>query len=172
MNKIIIMLISLLLIPIVTANVMTCEYDDTPYISSEIKYFENQMKWLCNTTFSDYSCITYIEKDDELLQTNPNGKPVFGEGMVDKFESSGQMVYAYFLPEANIILANETYLFGIWCSNGTEFVDYEVNLTPVYKDSVDFLIIKWEWSMNNMGYIVVVLIFIALLVLIIYLLKK
>lgn len=133
-------------------NFSGCYFDYNPYI----KDFE----WVCfieNADNMTFDCVTQINYEGAVLQTNPNIKGVEGVGLINSFRAepvgaSSQMVHVFFTekdirPDLNVTAK-------MVCTNnlGNNTV-LEYNLTPSYKDWYEVIDYS-SYAKDNMFYII------------------
>lgn len=150
----------LLVLPIVLSQ-MTIQYDEKPEYSSPT----DKVGWLIelDNPYKPYNftCISYVIKNDEVLQTNPkyvkkNNNfinflfPIIEEGTY--FPTKNGLANIYFTTENLKIDGIQNFTFGVQCMYGTTILEEERVVTPSYRN-ID-IAPRLVWASNNIGNLV------------------
>jgi len=147
---------------------LDCLYNNEPFLKSKIPYLtkkgEDRIYWICDLTDIEVeSCLSYVYKDDVLLQTNPDIEYIEGIGEVAYFESiNNEYVKPYFTKKN--LLPDEEFTFTVKCI-GNNINTFSTLIKPTYKN-LDIIASRGVWFKGNMVYVIgffVVLIFIIIL---------
>lgn len=145
-----------------------CDYSVTP----NIELFE-KIEWICtlnNTGGTTTTCNTFVKLDTQIIQTNPNPEYVEQVGMVNYFTakpetSNYQTVNVYFKNKDLVPL--KKYVFGVRCNSDAVYYNFQVNVTPVYKDITQEIGTRSIWAGRNAISIVAFFIIVFILFIII-----
>ena len=114
---------------------LTCTYDSEPYFENELPIMTSLIKWTCQTaTMPLYTCLTTVTDGSDVIQVNPDRQIVKDVGVIDYFQSSGQIVQVYFKPEANIVRGGKEYNISVICSDGTTTESFNASVVPRYRE--------------------------------------
>lgn len=165
-----ILLLFLLVLPIAFSQ-MNVQYDVNPELDSP----NDKIEWLVELDDSykpyNFTCISYVIKESEIIQTNPKYVkkthnfinflfPIVEEGT--HFPTNNGLTNIYFTTENLKIDGIQNFTFGIQCTYETTTLTEERVVRPQYieLDVAPRLI----WGMDNAGYVIGIL-FLAFLIL-------
>lgn len=160
MKGISMVLLLLLVLPLAFSQ-MTIQYDDNPEFNSP----KDRIGWVVelddvNKPYN-FTCISYVMKNNELIQTNPkyvkkNNNfinfifPIIEEGTY--FPTENGLANVYFTTENLKIDGIQNFTFGVQCKYGTETLTEERIVIPTYKN-ID-VAPRLIWGMDNSGNII------------------
>jgi hypothetical protein len=123
-----------------------------------------------NYSNQSFKCISYVELNNETLQTNPEYKERSQTFL--SFLGSEQELREYFEP-ANLVVnfyytrknlyPNNKYHVGITCNSPTASLNGEQSVVIDY-ENLDFLFARTEWAKRNVHYIVAFIILMIIIV--------
>ena len=171
-NKILLLaLLIVMILPIVNANNMTFHYDSQQqFIPMQKVYWLIELPDGSNNI--NYSCISYVEKNGELLQVNPDYIKkndniiswLFPIVEQDEFFHNNKGVVNVYYTDKNLYIEGDTnFTFGVECSHESGTIIGERTVTPRYKD-LNFATSRFVWFKDNIPFI---LLFILMFLLII-----
>lgn len=154
-----ILLMFLLVVPMVFSQ-MDIQYDDNPEVN-----INSKIEWIVELDDAykpyNFTCISYVVKDEEMIQTNPkyvkkNNNfinflfPINEEGTY--FETNNGLTNVYFTTENLKIDGIQNFTFGVQCTYGTTTLTEEKTVTPIYKN-ID-IAPRLIWGMDNSGNVI------------------
>lgn len=157
-----IILLGILLVMSPIAYALSCQYDPEPYLNDKVE-------WNCILENSlNFTCISYITSNGtELLAVYPNIKDLDLVGRIDYFESRGRTVNIYFgntdvYPENN-------YNYSVLCASKTGDIteQFTAVITPAFTEEREY--VYWYiWIVDNMGYIVGIILLLIIIGMIVW----
>ena len=161
MNKYLIISIICIMLSPLLARSISCDYDTEPYLTGEID-------WLCevNEDSKCYGVITGLgvngsEDNQSIISVSPQYRYIPVVGMVDYFESQGIYVNIKFSTED--LLEGISYNFTTYCVSGRNMENLSVNITPAYGE-LRLVPHWWIFAIENMPYIFLILLILAVVV--------
>jgi len=144
-----------------------CTFNSEPYI-------ERILVFLCELPVGDWYCYSYVRKENNILQTNPEPEINFLIDL-DKndkekyFRNTGRILKPY-ITKKNLLPKN-TYVLGVKCAdNSSQIITWEQEITPVYKPA-NWALYRGEWVKNNIVVIIGIGLIVVLLIAIISYIK-
>ena len=128
----------------------------------------------CVVNATDWKCYTMVKNGTEVLQINPDPTEIYAIGIIDYFtpqpeNSKYQYVQVYFSTED--LRHNRNVNFSVICSGNNQTITFERNVIPQIKpaeEAIDWVI----WLNANIGYIVVLGVIIAILLIVVFFLWR
>lgn len=158
------MLLMLLLVLPIAFSQMEIQYDANPEYSSP----SDNVEWLIELDDSykpyNFTCMSYVTKDGEIIQTNPkyvkkNNNfinflfPIIEQGTY--FQTNNGLTTVHFTTDNLKIDGIQNFTFGVQCTYGSTTLTEEKVVVPTYKN-ID-IAPRLIWGMENAGNIIGVL---------------
>lgn len=144
---------------------------DVPYYTAfpELSRGDDTISWLVKIPSEHYvgnefSCLSYVKKNNQTIQTNPSIKSTSFRGKEDRtsFRTVNAQTTVYFTGENVKIDKMIEYIFGVKCSDGNTTLTSEYYVIPQLKN-LDFVSSAYLWSMSNSTAIILIAIVIFII---------
>lgn len=144
---------------------LACFHETSP----DLRLLDNKFEALCISNVSNYSCVSMVMKDGNVINTMPM-KEVKEFGTVQYFESDGNIVHIDFSTKD---LVADSFNLIVRCGNETESFDYNetVNFTYDYISESD-VVNRMVYVKENTGYLILGITVLFILGVIVYVIKK
>lgn len=122
-----------------------------PPIRPEFTFWKDRVVWIVKLPSDDYSCWTYIKKNNMTLQMNPRKQSsIFSRSVEDReyFSSSNGLSNVYFTGDNMIIDGVTDYIWGVKCSSGNDTLTTEYKVIPQHKNTY-FAVSLALWFKDN-----------------------
>lgn len=114
---------------------LVCNFDSEPYFENELDFKSSIIESYCTSELlSDYSCKLAVYDRNSLVQVNPDRDFIKDVGVVDSFQSTGNLVTVSFRPELNVVRAGVWYNVSVICGNRTVTEVYNSSVRPVFRN--------------------------------------